>query len=565
MESPQPDHKLPLPDSLRWLLLKPQWLLTLLVVFALGPFLAKPFNMDDPLFVWAARQIQEHPGDPYGFKVNWNDTVKPMWEETQNPPLACYYVALSAAVLGWNEFGLHLAFLLPAVLAILGTYRLARQFCDRPLLAALATLFTPVFLVSATSVMCDVLMLCLWVWAVIYWLEGLERKHAWRLLIAAALLALATVTKYFAVSLVPLLFAFTLISRRRLGLWCGYLLVPVVVMLAYGWWTQALYGKNLLLNAGDYATSTRARLGLPGVGTLLAALGFTGGCLAVVVFMQPWLWRKRVLAVTAGAGLLVALLFKESVLHQYRFFEGSSALLLMQMAFWAVGGVGLLALAVVDVINRREAKAWLLALWLFGTFIFAAFVNWTINGRSILPMAPAAAILLARRVDQRALKGMSEPRTGALVTATAGAALALLVTRAEYLYASAVEQVVEETRVKFVEPGRTLWFFGHWGFQYYMETIGAVATDSRSALKPGDLIALPDHNPTTMPVKPENAVVRGECVAPGSRWLATMNDAAGAGFYGSFWGPLPFAFGRVPPERVVIGMIVPSPGGTPGK
>lgn len=86
---------------------------------------------------------------------------------------------------------------------------------------------------------------------------------------AAGLMALAAVTKYFAVSVVSLLFVLTLISLRRPGLWRGYLLIPVVVMLAYGWWTQALYGRNLRLNAGDYATSTRAQLGLPGVANVL--------------------------------------------------------------------------------------------------------------------------------------------------------------------------------------------------------------------------------------------------------------------------------------------------------
>jgi len=565
MKSPQPDHKLPSPALLRWLLLKPQWLLVLLVVFALGPFLAKPFHLDDPMFLWAAQQIQEHPGDPYGFKVNWDDTVKPMWEVMQNPPVVCYYLALAAGVFGWNEVGLHVAFLLPAVAVILGTYRLARHFCAQPLFAALVALITPVFLVSATTLMCDVLMLCFWIWSVVLWVEGLEQNSHRRLLSAAGLMAVAALTKYFAASLIPLLFVVALINKRRLGLWSVYLAVPVLGLLAYGWWTQALYGRNLLLNAGDYATGTRAQLGLPGFGTGLAALAFAGGCLAVVVFFLPWLWRKRFIGLVLGATLWSAMLLNETVIKKYRFFDGSSAWLMAQMALWAAGGIGVLALAVSDIIKRREAKSWLLALWVLGTFCFAGFVNWTISGRTILPMVPAVAILLARGLDQRKLKHGDIPKAGMVLTATAGAALALLVTRADYLYATAVEQVVEETRVKFAEPGRTIWFFGHWGFQYYMEAIGAMPVDSGTVLKPGDLIALPDHNPTTMPVKPEKAVVRGEGVAPGSRWLATMNDAAGAGFYGSFWGPLPFAFGRVPPERVVIGMVVPSSGGTLGK
>lgn len=67
---------------------------------------------------------------------------------------------------------------LPALGVVGGTYRLAQRLCGRPLLAALATLLTPVFLVSSTNVMCDTLMLCLWVWAVVWWDRGLVQGSA---------------------------------------------------------------------------------------------------------------------------------------------------------------------------------------------------------------------------------------------------------------------------------------------------------------------------------------------------------------------------------------------------
>jgi hypothetical protein len=83
----------------RWLTLHPAVALALLVAVVLLPFLGKPFNMDDPLFLRAARHIQEHPLDLYGFAVNWFGTETPMWEATKNPPLACYYVASAAGLL----------------------------------------------------------------------------------------------------------------------------------------------------------------------------------------------------------------------------------------------------------------------------------------------------------------------------------------------------------------------------------------------------------------------------------------------------------------------------------
>src|ERR1700733_6004699 len=41
----------------QWLAAHPRWTLTLLVAAALGPFLAKPFNIDDPLFIRLAQQV----------------------------------------------------------------------------------------------------------------------------------------------------------------------------------------------------------------------------------------------------------------------------------------------------------------------------------------------------------------------------------------------------------------------------------------------------------------------------------------------------------------------------
>jgi len=141
----------------------PRLVLSLAVLAMLGPYLAKPFNMDDPLFIWSARQIHLQPWNPYGFDVNWYGTAQPMWSVTENPPGACYFLAVAAGILGWSEVAMHAAFLLPALAVILGTYRLAARFCRQPIVAALATLFTPVFLVSSSTVMCDVLMLAFWV------------------------------------------------------------------------------------------------------------------------------------------------------------------------------------------------------------------------------------------------------------------------------------------------------------------------------------------------------------------------------------------------------------------
>src|SRR5947207_13437633 len=196
-------------------------------VAALAPFLHRSFHIDDPLFLWTAQQISQHPADAYGFSVNWYVTAKPMFSIMQNPPLNAYYMALAAKFLGWTELAMHGAFLVPAVAAVLGTFFLAQRLSGSPLLGALLMLLTPVFLVSATTVMCDVWLLALWVWSVNYWLRGLELTNSWLLLLASLLVAAAALTKYFGASLVPLLAVYTLVQGRRLTSRLLFLLIPV--------------------------------------------------------------------------------------------------------------------------------------------------------------------------------------------------------------------------------------------------------------------------------------------------------------------------------------------------
>jgi 4-amino-4-deoxy-L-arabinose transferase-like glycosyltransferase len=202
-----------------WCVAHPNLTLTLATVAALVPFLAKPFNLDEPLFIWAAKHIQSQPTDPYGFDVNWIGTQEPMWRAMMNPPLMSYYLALAAKLFGWSEIGLHFACLVFAVAVILGTHRLATNFCKWPMLAALGTLFAPAFMVSSTTVMCDVSMLAFWIWAIVFWTEGVKQSNFWKLFAAAALIGLATLTKFNGVCLIPLLAAFAWIERRSIGPW----------------------------------------------------------------------------------------------------------------------------------------------------------------------------------------------------------------------------------------------------------------------------------------------------------------------------------------------------------
>ena len=512
------------------------------VIAALGPFLNKAFHIDDPLFLWIAQQVSQHPGDPYGFSLNWYETAQPMFSVMQNPPLSSYYMALAATFLGWSEPAMHGAFLVPAVAATLGTFFLARRLCDSPLLAALLTLFTPVFLVSATGVMCDVWLLALWVWSVESWLRGLER-HSYRfLLLASVLAAAAALTKYFGASLVPLLAAYTLVRDRRFTYRLLFLLIPVAVIIMYEVMTKAKYGEGLFSNAMIYSWKARTSGEKQLFAQFIIGLSFTGGCLFPAVFYVPFLKSRRVLM--SGLAIFVALL----LLLYFgigRALETGSAITAPE-ALFATIGIGILALAVTDVAQRRTADSVLLSLWVIGTFFFAAIMNWSITARTLLPMAPAVMILLLRRFNT------SQASNGRTLwwPLLPAALVSLLVTTADYKVANTARLASSYFQKRFqTEPG-TVWFEGHWGFQYYMEQWRAKPVDQNErGIVSGDLVIIPVNNTNiSLPATPG----RPEQVNFPQFLLATMSPETGAGFYSSRWGPLPWVFARIPPEPYLV-------------
>src|SRR5579863_9620048 len=236
--------------------MKARYALGILAAATLGglvPFLNKAFCIDDPLFLWSAAQIQGHPLDFYGCQVNWYGQNAPLYDTMKNPPAACYYLAVVASFAGWNEVALHLAFLVPAIGSIWGTWVLARSFCNQPVAAALAALATPAFLVSSTNVMCDTMMLCFWTWAIVLWIKGLDSGHVPWMFCASLLIVVAALTKYFAISLIPLLAVYMVIRQGRPTRKLLWMLIPIIGLAGYQWWTWQSYGRGLLSDAAAYA------------------------------------------------------------------------------------------------------------------------------------------------------------------------------------------------------------------------------------------------------------------------------------------------------------------------
>jgi 4-amino-4-deoxy-L-arabinose transferase-like glycosyltransferase len=582
----------------------------LVCVGCLAPFANKAYTIDDPLFLWAAQHIQEDPFHPYRFTVNWYGWPQEMADNTKNPPLMPYVLAAAASAVGWNETALHLVCLLFAAGVAWGTYRLAEELYSRPLVASLAAVLTPVFLVSSTNVMCDTLMVCFWVWAVVCWRRGLDRP-GW-LFVAAVLVCMCALTKYFGVSLIPLLLVYTLAARLPFGRGGSWkrswqtirlplfaLFIPITALCAYEALTRRPYGNGLLVDAAGFAIGWRGSNVAERLRAPLIGLVFTGGCLAGLLFYLPLLWSRRALGVgiVLTAGLLAPALalgrlgqypLRADTLTDERAFSAAAVwcsyvqihtgqALAPGPAAYALGmsetvvrtsgpqgwdwpavlhaaafmlvGVGVVALAVADLWRHRDANALLLFLWAAGTWLFAVEFNWVINGRSLLPLAPVVGILVARRLDPQ--RG---PGTGAWVSSEAwplvgAAVVALAVTAADYCQADADRTAARAIVSRCAGQSRELWLEGHWGFQYYLQRAGAANVDiSAYHFRPGDRLVLPGNN-YGLAYQPPSWLARDVLTleVPCFPWLTTLRMGQGAGFYSHEIGPFPFLIGPCAP------------------
>lgn len=527
-------------------------LLSLLVALVLACFLGKAFTIDDPVYIAQARHIAEHPADPYGAVINWTGTATPLHRFDKNPPLSAYYLALAGSAFGWSEVALHAASLLPAVLCALGAYFLARRLTSRPLHAAFATVMTPAFLVSATNVMCETWMLAFWIWAAALWLASFEHESVKLGWLSMLCVVLATFSKYSAIALVPLFFVDGLVRSRKIGAWMLPFALPIASFVAYDVWSKRAYGVGLLSDAMGFSGAARAVTSTGTAQQMVIGLAFTGGCLISVGLASPLLWRPWIAASGAALGLVVALGVDSSA-----WLGGTPALQAtgVSLQFWAfaVGGVGVLALAVADLVRRRNADSFLLCAWVVGVFVFASSVNWTSNARAILPMVPAVACLMIRALEDRGAFESSGSRKAILAALSAGAVIALCCAWADARWASQVRDAARALPQRASVQGRRALCIVHWGFQYYLEQQGVASYDRiRDRVAPGDVLLVAETN--TNVAQPPNVELR---IVDQVRFenpvaIHTVAPSLGASFYASVFGPLPLVFGKPAPERFFV-------------
>jgi Dolichyl-phosphate-mannose-protein mannosyltransferase len=403
--------------------------------------------------------------------------------------------------------------------------------------------------------MCDVPMLSLWVWSLVLWDGACESNRASMFLLAGGLAGLSVLTKYTVVTLLPLLPILAILKTRKLGPWLVGLAPPVLMIVGYELYTSRMYGHGLLFLASHFPHDSAVTWLGGWKAKLIVELAFIGGGLLSALLFSPWLWRRSVFLI--GGMITLGLCFwlsrewdRLGLMMDPDPGLGQNRAFMMQIALFAVGGVSLVVLAGAEL-WRRDVVSGVLALWIMDGLLFATVIGLTVNARRILPIVPAVAILVVRRMDRSCFG--SRPAwcfAGPLLLA---GFVSIGVTAADYQLAATNKGAAQDLSGEMPRDHK-LWFKGLGGFRYYMEAFGGQPLDiEKSKLEPGDVVVMCFPGDfITLP--PGSVGLRRIAEYAPRSWFNVManGDTQAAGFYEASWGPVPFAVGRLPVQQFFV-------------
>ncbi|MBN2372914.1 glycosyltransferase family 39 protein, partial [bacterium] len=223
--------------------------LLLLTAFAYIPFSGKALHIDDPLFYHTAKQVIRNPLDPYSYEIVWFGKKERLFDFFSNPPLLGYYIALIINFLGEGERTLHISLLLFTIISALSMYFLSIRFISMPLVSALFFIFSPICMVMGQTLMPDMALAAFFLLSITLFIHGYDKNNPLFLLISGISAAIAVLTRYNGISIIPLITLYYLLYFDKKKKWgVAVIIFPIISILLWNIYTLEIYGKMHLLS-----------------------------------------------------------------------------------------------------------------------------------------------------------------------------------------------------------------------------------------------------------------------------------------------------------------------------
>lgn len=547
------------------------------------PFLNHAYHIDEPLFLRIARHIKSDPLDPYGFYYLWNLYYKPIYQIAAFPPLFAYYLALISMNYFYPpEWLIHMGLIPFALVAVLAFYALARQFNLTPTKSFLAgSLFavSPAFVLSSNMAMPDVACVAMALLAFVFSIRGWKKDKVGFLILGGFCLATATLFRYNAVPLIGILFL--------LGLtFCHWKKAVLPSLIATGLFSLWLLWSTFLTGASHTSETLSIFTDTQGMirrfwtlNTHLTLSTFLPFLVAIFWWRKGIFWRVLIVFLTVDVGFLLS----RGHINQFALFPDliffclglATLAFLIFLFFKEFNSANLIDLnsksdanyfsstirlgKLQGLINNQNFQRVVLILWIAAVLaipiIYVQFAS-----KYLLIAQPPLILLLFLFLNKKWLTYLA---TGLIPLMLI---LSVLVAQSDFGYANIYRETAEklfsdENDPNFIEkqsPYPTVWFTGHWGWQYYLEKHGAkplpyIPFEKSGALL-GDLI-LTSKLASAHNIHPtfNTLLKRQGFLSPKKNYIIrTMNNVGRAGFYSDSWGPLPFTISDAPLERFAV-------------
>ena len=524
------------------------------------PFAGQALHLDDFLFWDFATNNLAHPFQQHLSDFRLMGQVVARFRDT-HPPLDFMYLSLVMRVAGTttSEAALHLGFILFPAIAGVSMFFLARRFVRSALLATLLLLATPAVMVMSHNLMGDLPMTAFWLAATAFYIHGADRDDGRLLAAAAVMITLAVFTGYQALALIGLLPFYSWLAGRLSLKTLLPLVLPLVSFGLFTWYNLAVYDS---LPRFSHAQG----LSLVGADILTRVKGMLAGVGGAFVFPPAMaaffaLRRKRYLLLPlVAAGAAVLALYQHSISAFPPLTTALFAVFVTAAVMLFLAILSETAIQAVRGIKRRPVD---------GDFIFLA--GWTVaiaaavtlllpeaSAKYYLPFLPPVIFLMIRETEA----AISSARTLRLVMLAALAGTLITgaaVSAADYQLAQAYKDFSRSISAS-NSAGGTVWFVGEWGFRHYMEAQGyRYLTTADTSPADGDLVV--KAGLMDWPLDPSVAGRMHLVATEAVNWdfpVRSMNFASSAGFYGGFWGMLPFSLTDQPLETFQIYRLVPA-------
>ena len=498
-----------------------------LVLFYI-PFINKAVHIDDNNFIEMSKaldfSLSVKPGFVYYFMGNKIENWNPF--NSSHPPFIPIYLKITSLMTGYNDYLMHICFLLFPVLLLLSTFLLAKELNVEPIPALMIICGNAALLPVSHNLMADAPMLSLWILAAYFLISGIRKNLPGRIILAFIILTIAGFVSYQTFLILPAFYIYLIVNKRFKGVIVSAGFLPVLIILFvlfyiffryYSpisgiiaemklWKTPERFfmkGLSIPINIGvsmlfllmmGYKEIAASKKDM-----LLAAISFLIVILPVLSLSYP-LWSSLWLILLAAAGVF-------SILYASKKAFGRNE----------DGGLNLFLIA------------WL-AIVLFYNFFFMTFGAI----RYIMPaIVPLSIILMKNLIKGRRL----------MIAGLLTAALGLAVAYGDYLYASSYRDFAEEVKMTVGDGRYRVWYTGEWGMHYYMDKNGFryLTLDSNEP-KEGDLIIMAEVPNFWKPSPELRNRMKLIDIVEIKTWypIKVMGLHVRAGYYSSVWGYQPF-------------------------